>query len=210
MENYIKGEQIKAFFSDGSQITAQVVSIDDEGNLECVALSKNEVYKEGDHIFLDSSTSKIEKLNLKKKANSVNEIQSLIEGKTWKPVDYKYINMRDSNKAIMGQLADDEFYMTSLTMGDKRIDLWTSDNYYEFNDVGEKEYDSIMKPHLNDNEDEEDFESYSMKKKSKTFNWEFDKHRPQWKLNKESMEIERDDDAIEKIAKLRKKLNYKK
>lgn len=210
MENYIKGEQIKAFFSDGSQITAQVVSIDDEGNLECVALSKNEVYKEGDHIFLDSSTSKIEKLNLKKKANSVNEIKSLIEGKKWKPVDYKYKNMKDSDKAIMGQLADDEFYMTTLTMGDKRIDLWTSDNYYEFNDVGEKEYDSIMKPHLNDNEDEEDFESYSMKKKSKTFNWEFDKHRPQWKLNKESMEIERDDDAIEKIAKLRKKLNYKK
>lgn len=72
MENYVEGEQIKISFRDGSQVTAKVIS-QDKDNLKCSALSKNEVYKEGDVIFCDIKNDTIEKLNIKKKSGNPND-----------------------------------------------------------------------------------------------------------------------------------------
>lgn len=63
-------DQIKISFKDGSSIVAQVTEQNDS-ELTCKALSKNEVYNEGDTVFVDTVTDKIEKISLKKKSSSI-------------------------------------------------------------------------------------------------------------------------------------------
>lgn len=69
-EVYNIGNQIKISFKDGSSIVAQVTAQNDS-ELTCKALSKNEVYNEGDTVFVDTVTDKIEKISLKKESSSI-------------------------------------------------------------------------------------------------------------------------------------------
>ena len=48
-------------------------------------------------------------------------------------------------------------------------------------------------------------EKTAIKKKSQRFNWEFDKHQSQYIFNKKTGEIEKEEDAVTKIGKLKKK-----
>lgn len=195
MENYISGDQIKIYFADGSQVTAQVISEDDKGNLECSALSKNEVYKEGDTVFVDKSNSKIEKLNFKKKSFKFEKGEKVkvklnydTDGETGITIG-EIITPSSGNSQLVKYRVQGEEVVKYKNLNElKKDDLSNAPSYIR------DTWKNI------DN-------SYAIKKKARTFNWEFDKHKPQWKLNKESMEIERDEDAVKKIAKIRKKLS---
>ena len=104
-----RGNQIKVLFKDGSEIIASIIDPDEDGYIKASALSKNEVYNEGDTIYIDPNNDKIEKLNTTQKISN-------------------------------------------------------------------------------------------LKKKSKRFDVEFDKHASPWKFNKESLEIEKDEEAVTKIG----------
>jgi len=64
---YLAGDRLKIYFKDGSEVVVSVLEKEDR-NYKCSALSKNEVYSEGDIVYVDPSEDKIEKLNLKKKS----------------------------------------------------------------------------------------------------------------------------------------------
>lgn len=176
MEKYIFGDQIKIYFQDGSTVTAQVIS-EDDNNLECSALSKNEVYKEGDSIFVDKKNSKIEKLNGRK----------------------SYILVQFRQIPINSKFDSDETQYTKVDE-DGAVDVM--EKYRIFAPLDNVEVQKSWFKNIKKSRP-----SFAIKKTSRTFNWEFDIHKSQWKINKESMEIERDDDAVTKIAKLRNKLN---
>jgi len=189
MDKYIFGDQVKIYFQDGSTVTAQVIS-EDGNNLECSALSKNEVYKEGDSIFVDKKNSKIEKLNLRKMV--VRYGDKVIDRDTGN--EWYVLNVQNETLMLCPYGTEDSSKEDGIIFKNiNEVQVIPKDEYLVDDDYGSED---------------EDFENQTFSKKARTFNWEFDKHKPQWKINKESMEIERDDDAVTKIAKLRNKLNY--
>lgn len=177
-EVYNIGNQIKISFKDGSSIVAQVTEQNDS-ELTCKALSKNEVYNEGDTVFVDTVTDKIEKISLKKESSSIAD-EALgygFEGDESEP------DCPHCNGVKMYQNGEINDYGTYI---------WVC-------------------PECGYSEDDEDVqERYSMKKKSKRFQYKFDKHKSPWTWNKESELIEKDEEAINKAAmkKQSSKLNY--
>ena len=294
MEKYISGDQVKIYFGDGSTVTAQVIS-DDDNNLECSALSKNEVYKEGDSIFVDKTNSKIEKLNSRDISNGIwigELVKAKLNGREYMVLDvngnkllladyngsdelddYDYpgrihwMNADEFRKIPYKNEVDDDYgnedddfenqtfskKSLSSTKGEVTIipymyngfnydkqKVWVDTKYkspdpsklmlWGYGEIDDPVSDykrcfekagsgitlTYKIPPLTTHNSEMDIRAEAIRnyisgskfsKKARTFNWEFDKHKPQWKLNKESMEIERDDSAIEKIAKLRNKLS---
>ena len=65
--------------------------------------------------------------------------------------------------------------------------------------VSEEEAEKIRNPF-----NMEDYLKKEIKKKSKRFNWEFDKHQPQYKLNPVTGEIEKDEEAVTKVGMKKK------
>lgn len=167
-------EQIKVKFPDGAEIRAVVLKVDDNGNYKCSAIEKTDKYKQGDIFYANENTHEIIK-------------QSAIIGRA----DYNYdaLQKQYPNVDVFALLKKWEEGMDDsdrYTYKNNFSDFVRMTANVEVRHTRNMTKLSGIKNLLN---------NYIHRK-----NVGFDIHKSPWKFNKITGKIEKDPEAIQKIA----------
>jgi len=205
---YLQDDQLKVYFQDGSEVVVSVLG-EEDGVYKCNALSKNEVYSEGDVVYVDPNEQKIEKISIKKKSGVYEEDDEMFDdpygqedafnfshpGKTYE----FYVNL-DERGSFYADVRDPDTDESIYEIDTEKIQQLGEDGYMRHNQDYEG-LESYLKQLDIIKEDDGIILRRGIKKKSQRFNWEFDKHQSQYIYNKKTGEIEKEESAVTKIGK---------
>ena len=188
---YLPDTQLKVYFQDGSEIVVSVLG-EEDGVYKCNALSKNEVYNEGDIVYVDPKENKVEKISIKKKSRIYEEDDEMFDekGKT-----YEYHINLDERGEFNADVRDPDTDESIFEINSEILEKLVNDNM----DMNSKEDVVGLEVYLKENgwmKEEDSIVKVAIKKKSQRFNWEFDKHQSQYIYNEKTGEIEKDEESV--------------